>query len=147
MTSSKYTLVIDAVNTVTSDVAFRDRWCSIHSIVKAVKCRYQFEHTLTITTSILTRALGKIDPMIDVLGMHHQSGFYRGKVGTEVFIFVQDGDKPLPAFPKIRGASEVWDKIRIKDARETDTYILRVTLVRSRTRVNRKPCVITSMFV
>ena len=76
--------------------------------------------------------------MIDTLGMHRQSGFYRGKVGTDVFIFVQDGDKAPPAFPNVRGASDVWDKIRGKDATKNDNYILRVSMVHSRTRVTKK---------
>ena len=92
-------------------------------------CRYQFENTLTSTNSILSRALGKIDPAIDMQGVHHQSSFYRGKVGHDTFILVQDGDKDPPVFPNVRGASDLWDKIRIKDATETDKYILRVYMV------------------
>ena len=147
MASSKYTLVIGAINTVTSDVFFRDRWFSIHSLVKAIKCLYQFDNTLTITTSILSRVLGKIDPVIDILGVPHEFGFYRGKVGHETCMLVQDGDKAPPSFLNVRRASDVWDKIHRKDSTETDNYILRVTLVRSPKRVNKITSVITSMFV
>ena len=138
MSASKYTLVIDAINAVTSDISFRDRWFSIHSMAKAVKCRYHFESTLTVTNSILSRALGKIDPMIDMQGVHHQSGLYRGKVGTETFIFVQDGPKPPPIFPSVRGSSQLWDKIRMKDASETDNYVLRMENIRSRARGTKR---------
>ena len=138
MNSSKYTLVIGAINTVTSDVAFRDRWFSIHSLEKAIKCRYQFDDSLTITTSILSRSLGKIESEIDMLGFPHESGYYRGKVGHETFMLVQDGDKPPPAFPKIRGDTGVWNKIRRKDSTDTDNYILRVTMVRNRVRAKKK---------
>ena len=107
MSSSKYKLVVQAIHTVTTDVSFRDRWVSVNSMVKAIQCRYHFEETLSLTSSMLSRSLQKIDPMIDILGMHHQSGLYMGIIGKERFIYVQDSAKVPPLFLPVRGSSEL----------------------------------------
>ena len=138
MSASKYELVVQAIHTVTADVSFRDRWVSVNSMVKAIQCRYHFEQTLSVTSSMLSRSLQKIDPMIDILGTHHQSGLYMGIIGKERFIYVQDSAKVPPLFPPVRGSSELWDRIRMKDASETDNYILRVDMVRNRARGTKR---------
>ena len=84
------------------------------------------------------RALGRIDPTIDLQGVHHPSGFYIGKVGHETFIFVQDAPKTHPIFPNVRDSSQLWDKIKMKDIRETDIFILRIEHIRSRARGTKR---------
>ena len=64
------------VKNVTIDNAFRNRWERVFSLYSALKDRYKLEQ-INVSTALISRALGGIDPKLDDLTCRHQSGIYK----------------------------------------------------------------------
>ena len=67
-----------------------------HNNTKRLEIRYQFNTTYPITKLTLSRAIGKIEPMIKNLEHKHPSGLYRSKLNNEFFYYQQNCDLDPP---------------------------------------------------
>ena len=79
MTVSRMILLQKATRNILKDPSFVNRWVPLISIKKGLELRYKFNTTYPITKLTLSRAIGKIEPMIENLVHSHPSGLYRAK--------------------------------------------------------------------
>ena len=98
MPISKLILLQKAATILCQDSVFCNRWMPITSIQKALSTRYAFNNNCRLLKAQLSKAIGKLDPMIDSLIEPHESGFFRQRFGSEMLLFVQDPDNNPPSF-------------------------------------------------
>ena len=138
MSTSRVILLQKAVKNISLDSNFRNRWTIAISLGEALSVRYKLENII-ITKSIISRAIGKIDPSITNLTAKHQSGiYYRGTNSMEKCYFFQDATMDPTIFQSIRNNDEVMDNIRFFERVEMDSYISRIIQYQSRQHYNKK---------
>ena len=104
----------NSVKNVTTDNAFRNWWARVFSLYSTLKNRYKLEQ-LNVLITLISRALGQLDPNLDDLTCCHQSGIYKGKYTQEYYWCFQYDDKAPPKFPQTRNNKHIWDKINDVD--------------------------------
>ena len=98
MTVSRMLLLQKASRNLLKDLSFTNRWVPLNSIKKGLDLRYKFNTTYPITKLTLSRAIGKIEPMIENLEYKHPSGLYRAKFNNEALFYQQNCDLDPPSF-------------------------------------------------
>ena len=114
MATSMVILLQKAVRNIALDGSFQNRWFSASSL-KTLTTRYQFDSTITISKSTLSRAIGKINPIIDSQNVNHESGIYRGVMNKKRFYYMQEANLVPPVFPLTYHNKSVWEKIQKED--------------------------------
>ena len=85
-------LLQKASRNLLKDASFFNRWVPLPTIKKGLEIRYKFNTAYPITKFTLSRAIGKIEPMIENLEHKHPSGLYRSKLNNEFFYYQQNCD-------------------------------------------------------
>ena len=134
----KNAILQQAIKNISHDASFSNRWTSVTSLEKGLNCRYKFHTDISISKKTISRALGNIDPGIDVQNTRHESGIYRGLCRREQFYYFQDPSLDPPFFPPLRNNKEIWDRIRKADEKELQDYISRTERSFDRQRSTKK---------
>ena len=70
MTLSKLSLLQKAARNICTDPCFRNQWVPLYLIEIGMKSRYKFNESYPLSKTTPSKALGKIDPMIDSLDVN-----------------------------------------------------------------------------
>ena len=71
MTVTRMVLLQKASRNLLKDASFLNRWVPLTTIKKGLEIRYKFNTAYPITKFTLSRAIGKIEPMIENLEHKH----------------------------------------------------------------------------
>ena len=72
MATSKVILLQKAVQNIALDASYRDRWTSALLVQTGLLAQYDFHIDRNTSLRHISRAIAKLDPDIDNLGMKHQ---------------------------------------------------------------------------
>ena len=97
MTVTRMVLLQKASRNLLKDASFFNRWVPLTSIKKGLEIRYKFNTAYPLTKITLSRAMSKIEPMIENLDHKHSSGLYRSKLNNEFFYYQQNSDLDPPS--------------------------------------------------
>ena len=119
MNTSRLVILQNAVQSVTKDRMFRNRWTSVHLLERAVNAYYKLEGLITNKMAI-SKAIGKVEVGVQDLQTKHLSGIYGGKHTT--MRFFQDPKLDPPYFPPTRSNKICRDEIKNVDGNNLNIF-------------------------
>ena len=144
MTISRLLLLQKSANFLLKDASFSNRWVTLNSLHKGLELRYNFNSTYPLTKIGLSRALGKMEPMIENIKDAHESGLYRATIGNKLFYYQQDPKMKPPSVPKDdasyskKGSSSHLETLIKDDADFLDNFCNRILRERNMCRTTKR---------
>ena len=98
MTLSRILLLQKVSRNLLHNASFYNKWVPLSSLKKGLDLRYKFNTTYPINEISLSKAIDKIEPMIESLVDKQSSGLHREKYKGDTLYYQQKNDLDSPSF-------------------------------------------------
>ena len=137
MSQSIISILVKAINIVTQNQDFRNRWVAQSSFIKGLTGKFAFKTDINART--FTKAFTIACPTCDNLLVKNDVGYFRSIKGQNRYLFFQKKFKTPPMLPSFRKQKKEWDDIVRIDEEQLSFYLHNVEKERDRSlRPNKR---------